>query len=58
LHGSRGGSHGQAAWPRLQIDPEPDLEDEDFIRKGQEIPLGAFYRINPFRLDDMTRRRQ
>lgn len=49
-------NHGiarEATWPRLKMDPEPDLEDENFIRKCQEIPLGAFYRINPFRLDDM-----
>jgi hypothetical protein len=29
------------------MDPEPDLEEEDSIRKGPEIPPGAFYRINP-----------
>ena len=34
-------------------DPEPDLDDPQFIEKCRPRPLGAFYRVNPFRLDDM-----
>jgi hypothetical protein len=48
--------HGAAlaeAWPTLRMNPEPDLSDEAFIRACRERPLGAYYRVNPFRLDDM-----
>src|SRR5437867_2425900 len=48
--------HGAAlaeAWPTLRMDPEPDLSDEAFIRACRERPLGAYYRVNAFRLDDM-----
>ncbi|MGH2392768.1 MAG: hypothetical protein ACRDGH_04620, partial [Candidatus Limnocylindria bacterium] len=33
--------------------PEPELDDEDVVDKSSERPLGAFYRVNPYRLDDM-----
>ena len=48
--------HGAAlaeAWPTLLMNPEPDLSDEAFIRACRERPLGAYYRVNAFRLDDM-----
>ena len=48
--------HGLALeeeWDRLNPDPYPDLEDPAFIEKCRDRPLGAFYRINPYRLDDM-----
>ena len=35
------------------MSPEPDLEDPAIVRKCRERPLGAFYRVNPYRLDDM-----
>ncbi len=40
-------------WPALDMHPEPDLDDPAFARKCRERPLGAFYRVNPYRLDDM-----
>jgi hypothetical protein len=40
-------------WPSLDMDPVPDLEDEELLALARQWPLGAFYRINPFRLDDM-----
>ncbi len=43
----------EAEWPRLEMDSEPDLDDPDFINRCRERPLGAFYRVNPYRLDDM-----
>jgi hypothetical protein len=50
--------HGVAleqAWPRLDMSPEPQLDnrDSDFARQCASRPLGAYYRVNPFRLDDM-----
>lgn len=48
--------HGAAlaeAWPTLRMNPEPDLSDEAFMRACRERPLGAYYRVNAFRLDDM-----
>jgi len=48
--------HGAAlaeAWPRLRMNPEPDLADDVFARTCRERPLGAYYRVNAFRLDDM-----
>ena len=38
-------------WPDLDF--AADLDDPDFKRKCRQHPLGAYYRINPFRLDDM-----
>ncbi|BDP41522.1 hypothetical protein DAETH_14910 [Deinococcus aetherius] len=48
--------HGVAlegAWPRLRMRPEPDPGEREFSRMCRERPLGAFYRVNPYRLDDM-----
>lgn len=38
-------------WPNLDF--VTDLDDPDLVRSCREYPLGAYYRINPFRLDDM-----
>ena len=49
-------NHGvllEADWPALDHFPEPDLADEIVGENARERPLGAFYRINPYRLDDM-----
>jgi papain like protease len=49
-------NHGvveEVDWPELNPDPDPDLDDETLQTKAAERPLGAFYRVNPFRLDDM-----
>jgi hypothetical protein len=40
-------------WPSLDMDPAPDLDDEELRELGRQWPLGTFYRVNPFRLDDM-----
>lgn len=40
-------------WGKLDLVPEPDFDNQDFIRECSQIPLGAFYRVNPYRLDDM-----
>lgn len=40
-------------WPDLSLAVVPDLEDPLFIEKSRDRPLGAFYRVNPYRLDDM-----
>lgn len=48
--------HGVALskeWPDLVMENEPDLDDPEFIDKCRDRPLGAFYRVNPYRLDDM-----
>lgn len=48
--------HGAApeqAWPALDMSPEPDPDDLDNLNAWRERPLGAFYRVNPFRLDDV-----
>lgn len=39
-------------WPRLR-GAWPDLDDDDFRAESAQMPLGAFYRVNPYRLDDM-----
>jgi hypothetical protein len=47
-------NHGCAIekrWPTLEM--VKDLDDKDFQDHCAERPLGAFYRINPYRLDDM-----
>ncbi|MGH4006752.1 MAG: hypothetical protein ACRDTH_01035 [Pseudonocardiaceae bacterium] len=49
-------NHGvllEADWPALNQYPEPDLGDQDVVAKTRERPLGAFYRVNPYHLDDM-----
>ncbi|WP_216317591.1 C1 family peptidase [Deinococcus aestuarii] len=48
--------HGVAleeTWPLLRMRPEPDPGEREFARACRERPLGAFYRVNPYRLDDM-----
>jgi hypothetical protein len=48
--------HGVARqddWCDLDPPADLDLESPAFIRKCRERPLGAFYRVNPYRLDDM-----
>src|SRR4029453_12811136 len=40
-------------WPSLDMDPVPDLDDEELLELARQWPLGTFYRVNPFRLDDM-----
>jgi hypothetical protein len=40
-------------WPSLAMDPVPDLDDEQLLALARQWPLGTFYRVNPFRLDDM-----
>jgi hypothetical protein len=48
--------HGVAVqedWLELDPPADLDLESQSFIRKCRERPLGAFYRVNPYRLDDM-----
>ena len=32
---------------------EPDLDDPDFRREAREVPLGAYYRVNVQRIDDL-----
>lgn len=49
-------NHGvllEADWPELNQYPEPELSDGDVAAKARERPLGAFYRVNPYCLDDM-----
>jgi hypothetical protein len=43
----------QEDWTELDPPADLDLEAPPFIRKCRERPLGAFYRVNPYRLDDM-----
>jgi Papain family cysteine protease len=33
--------------------PGADLDDEELLELARRWPLGTFYRVNPFRLDDM-----
>jgi hypothetical protein len=40
-------------WPALDMDPVPDLDDEELLELARQWPLGTFYRVSPFRLDDM-----
>jgi hypothetical protein len=40
-------------WPSLDMDPVPDLDDEELLELARQWPLGTFYRVNPFRLDDL-----
>jgi hypothetical protein len=43
-----------AHWPSLTMAAEPDLDlDGEVARLAQRRPLGAFYRVNTSRLDDM-----
>ncbi len=48
-------NHGVAlegSWPNLDS-PEVDSNEEATSYDWRERPLGAFYRVNPFRLDDV-----
>ncbi|HEX3158634.1 MAG TPA: C1 family peptidase [Gemmatimonadaceae bacterium] len=48
--------HGIAlrtAWPTLDIPERVALEDPEFQAECRTRPLGAFYRVQPYRLDDM-----
>lgn len=38
-------------WPDLGFETDPD--EPEMARKCRDFPLGAYYRINPYRLDDM-----
>ena len=43
-----------ADWPRRTTTPGPDIDhDTALAEQAFDRPLGAFYRVNPFRLDDM-----
>jgi hypothetical protein len=49
-------NHGSAleqAWPTLDLATEPDVDDPENLAAWRDRPLGAFYRVNPFRLDDV-----
>lgn len=35
------------------LDTEVDLDDKAFVQACANFPLGAYYRVNPYRLDDM-----
>ncbi len=42
----------EADWPRFH--PEPDIDRDPVLsEKAMQHPLGAFYRVNAFRLDDL-----
>ena len=49
-------NHGvalESTWDKLNMTREPDPDDEDNLNAWRDRPLGAFYRVNPFRLDDV-----
>ncbi|HEY7131685.1 MAG TPA: C1 family peptidase, partial [Candidatus Limnocylindrales bacterium] len=49
-------NHGvalESEWPDLKPKREPDVDDDRLLRAWRARPLGAFYRVNPFRLDDV-----
>ncbi len=49
-------NHGAAlerSWPSLNMPTEPDPDDPANLVAWRDRPLGAFYRVNPFRLDDV-----
>lgn len=49
-------NHGvvpRAEWSEIDSPAQNRLEDKDFQSLARENPLGAFYRVNAFRLDDM-----
>ncbi|MFI5227330.1 MAG: hypothetical protein ACHQ3P_11725, partial [Candidatus Limnocylindrales bacterium] len=35
------------------LNAQVDLDEPDFVASCRQRPLGAYYRVNPFRLDDM-----
>jgi hypothetical protein len=44
----------QSAWPDLAPDTEPDIDhDAEVAALARQRPLGAFYRVNATRLDDL-----
>ncbi len=49
--------HGLLAdsdWPSLDASPAPDIDhDEELAERARQRPLGAFYRVNATRLDDL-----
>ena len=49
-------NHGAALeteWPVLAPAHEPDVDDAANLKAWRARPLGAFYRVNPYRLDDV-----
>ena len=46
-------NHGVARDEDWTVDPIPDIEAAEFVAKCRALPLGAFYRVNPYRLDDV-----
>jgi hypothetical protein len=45
--------HGIAPEEAWNPAAEPDLDDPAFVEICRERPLGAYYRVNPLRLDDL-----
>jgi hypothetical protein len=43
----------ESAWPKLDPRSEPDIDEPTLAELAMRAPLGAFYRVNAFRLDDM-----
>jgi len=41
------------SWPNLEAAQAPDVDDPAVSELAMKEPLGAFYRVNAFRLDDM-----
>jgi hypothetical protein len=40
-------------WSSLDTATREHLDDDEILLKAREYPLGAFYRVNAYRLDDM-----
>lgn len=47
------GAAAESSWPSLDTPSAPDVDDPDNLLAWRERPLGAFYRVNAFRLDDV-----
>ena len=43
----------ESEWPGLDAELEPDIDAPAIAELARQQPLGAFYRVNAFRLDDM-----
>jgi len=43
----------ESAWPDLDPAKAPDIDEPSTAELAMREPLGAFYRVNAFRLDDM-----
>src|SRR5687768_1674825 len=44
----------ESDWPNLDTSPEPDVDhDDELAARARQRPLGAFYRVNATRLDDL-----